>query len=83
MRYLLQVFLSVLLLAVCDTTYAQCDGVIPVLCDADGDRDVDSDDISLIGALKGEPAGFLPDAIVDIDGDGVITGLDARQCVAQ
>lgn len=81
MRYLFQALIAILLLSLGNFSYAQCDGVIPLLCDADGDRDIDSDDIAAIGAANGETV--EPGDIRDIDGDGVITGLDARQCVAR
>ena len=62
-------------------SYAQCGDPVPVLCDADGDRDVDSADIAAIGLAKGT-ASTGPADIRDMDGDGMITVLDARQCVA-
>lgn len=81
MRQLSQVLIAILLLSLGNLSYAQCDGVVPLLCDADGDGAVDSDDIAAIGAANGESV--EPGDIRDIDADGVITGLDARQCVAR
>ncbi len=64
------------------SAHAQCGGPVPLLCDADGDRDVDSHDIRAISLANGQPAA-APGDIRDIDSDGVITILDARQCVAR
>lgn len=47
--------------------------------DLDGDGDVDRDDVNIIKAHLGEPASVCPEC--DIDGDGVITILDARKLV--
>ncbi|MEZ5572823.1 MAG: hypothetical protein R3E64_12455 [Halioglobus sp.] len=82
MRYLLKLLLAAALLATSSLSYSQCGVPVPMLCDADGDRDVDSDDIAAIGTARGTPASGPAD-IRDIDGDGMITVLDARQCVAQ
>lgn len=81
MRYLSQVLITLILLTTGSITYAQCGAPVPMLCDADGDRDVDSDDIVAIGLAKGAPSSG-PGDIRDLDGDGMITVLDARQCVA-
>jgi hypothetical protein len=50
-------------------------------CDIDADGDVDINDIRAIGVAKNTPA--VPGDARDVDGDGVITVLDARQCVLQ
>jgi Tol biopolymer transport system component len=50
--------------------------------DLDGDGDIDSDDVAIIVAARGEPA-TGPDDPRDLDGDGVITVLDARLLVLQ
>ena len=53
-----------------------------LMCDMDGDEDVDRADLRLVGALRGEsvpPA----DPAADFDGDGTITINDARWCVQQ
>jgi Tol biopolymer transport system component len=50
--------------------------------DLDGDGDVDSDDVAIIVAARGQPA-TGPDDPRDLDGDGVITALDARLLVLQ
>lgn len=47
------------------------------LGDIDGDGDVDRDDINLILAVRNQPASGADDPR-DLDGDGVITVLDAR-----
>lgn len=52
----------------------------PIPGDIDGDGDVDMDDISLIIAVRNQPASG-PDDPRDLDGDGVITVLDARRAV--
>jgi hypothetical protein len=52
-----------------------------LLCDIDLDRDVDISDIQAILQARNEPA--VPPDARDVDGDGVITVLDGRQCVAQ
>jgi len=66
--------------------FTQCPVTLEVLtlqkCDVDGDRNVDTDDISLIFAARNTPATGSGDPR-DVDGDGVITVLDARQCVLQ
>lgn len=82
MRYLSQVFITLMLLTLSSFTYSQCGGLVPLLCDADGDRDVDSDDITAIGLANSSPSNG-PGDTRDIDGDGTITALDARQCVAR
>lgn len=48
--------------------------------DADGDGDVDFDDVNAIAAARNTPASG-PDDARDVDGDGTITALDARQVV--
>lgn len=52
-----------------------------MLCDADGNRDVDINDIRAITLANGTLVN--PGDIRDIDVDGKITLLDARQCVAR
>ena len=52
-----------------------------LICDIDADGDVDILDIRGISARRGDPA--LPGDPADIDGDGVITVFDARNCVYQ
>lgn len=81
MRHLSQALITLLLLTLSGFSYSQCGAPVPLLCDADGDRDVDSDDITAIGLAKGSAANG-PGDIRDLDGDGLITVLDARQCVA-
>ncbi len=82
MRILFQTVLAAMLIVGSNLAYSQCAGPIPLLCDADGDFDIDSDDIFAISAAKGALSSG-PGDIRDIDGDGVITLLDARQCVAR
>lgn len=47
--------------------------------DLDGDGDVDMNDINIINSHRGEDASVCPEC--DLDGDGIITGLDARKAV--
>jgi Carboxypeptidase regulatory-like domain len=61
---------------------AQCGEPTPALCDADGNFDVNIDDIDAITAANGELA-TGPGDVRDFDGDGFITVLDARSCVSQ
>ena len=56
------------------------DVVARVPCDIDGDNDVDRDDLNLILAARNTPATGADDPR-DVDGDGMITVLDARKCV--
>lgn len=51
-------------------------------CDADGDTNIDTDDISLIFAARNTSATGVNDPR-DVDNDGEITILDARQCTLQ
>lgn len=81
MRYFLQALFAFVWIFANAMSYAQCDGPVPLPCDADGDFDVDSDDIAAIGHAKGSPA-RTPFDFRDIDGDGTITVLDARQCAS-
>lgn len=61
-------------------SHAICTVPTPVLCDADGNRTVDIADIGEIAAANGTEV--EPGDVRDIDLDGTITVLDARQCVA-
>ena len=81
MRVLFQILFAIVVFTASSHSFSQCAGAVPLLCDADGDFDIDSDDIAAIGAAKGTPSSG-PGDVRDIDGDGVISVLDARQCVA-
>lgn len=48
--------------------------------DIDGDGDGDRDDLKLIQAARNTPASGSNDPL-DLDGDGMITGLDARKLI--
>ncbi|WP_404364442.1 hypothetical protein [Marinobacter sp.] len=52
-----------------------------VMCDLDGDGDVDRDDIGIISSARNTPAAVGDPR--DIDGNGVIDVNDARQCSVQ
>ena len=53
------------------------DLTVPLLLgDADGDRDIDRDDINLIVAARNQPAGVSDPR--DLNADGVINAVDAR-----
>ncbi|WP_018013382.1 IgGFc-binding protein [Teredinibacter turnerae] len=54
----------------------------PMMCDVDGDRDVDRDDVTLIRTARNTPATDDSDPR-DVDGDQMITLNDARVCVTQ
>jgi large repetitive protein len=82
MRSLPQILIALTLLLSSSYSSAQCGDPAPLLCDANGDWYVDSSDITAIGFASGSPANFPVD-MRDIDGDGTITVLDARLCVAQ
>jgi parallel beta-helix repeat protein len=47
--------------------------------DLDGDVDVDQNDVSILLSFRNKPASQCP--ACDIDGDGMVTGLDARKLV--
>ncbi len=66
--------------------FAQCPVTLSVSatqkCDINADGNVDRNDIALIMAARNTSASGSGDPR-DIDGDGVITVLDARQCVLE
>ncbi|MDF1552332.1 MAG: calcium-binding EGF-like domain-containing protein, partial [Deferrisomatales bacterium] len=61
--------------------YCQDGGPTTVVCDVDGDGDVDILDINQINSAANTPA--LPGDPRDADGDGLITVNDARACFLQ
>ena len=78
MRHL-RFLLPFLFLVLGNHVHAQC-SVVPVLCDATGDRFVDQSDIDGLVLAKGTTV--QPGSARDPDGDGVVTTLDARECVS-
>jgi hypothetical protein len=80
MRHL-KILITLAMITLSSYSYSQCGVPVPLLCDADGNRDVNIDDIKAISLAKGTPVG--PGDIRDIDSDRMITLLDARQCVAE
>jgi len=81
MRYLAQSLITLVMIALSTLSYAQCGGPTPLLCDADGNGEVNIDDITAISDAKGSTAS--PGDVKDIDMDGMITVLDARQCATR
>ncbi len=47
--------------------------------DVDGDNDVDREDLNILLSYRNQPASVCPEC--DLDGDGIITVLDARKLV--
>jgi hypothetical protein len=80
MRYLAQTLITLAMLALSTHSYAQCGIPTPDWCDADSSGVVDATDIELISDAKGT-ASTGPEDPMDVDTDGQITVLDARQCV--
>lgn len=57
----------------------ETDGEEPALGDVNGDNVVDMADLNIILSHRNQPAGICPEC--DLDGDGMITALDARKLV--
>jgi len=66
-------------LSATDTTTIEIVTEPHITGDLDGDGDIDRDDINIIKLHLNQPASVCPEC--DIDGDGTITGLDARKLV--
>ncbi len=65
-----------------DNVMITCEGgSTPLLCDLDGQGDVDRNDVYILLGHRNQPASACPEC--DIDEDGVITVLDARKCVLE
>ncbi len=54
----------------------------PVVCDLDGDGDVDRNDVQVIFDSRGEQASG-PNDPRDVNGDGIISVNDGRECVLE
>jgi len=80
MRHL-QILITLAMITVSSYSYAQCGGPVPLLCDADGNRVINIDDITAISLAKG--TSVASGDVRDIDMDGMITVLDARQCAVK
>jgi hypothetical protein len=80
MRHL-QILTVLVFVTLSSFSYSQCGGPVPLICDADGNRTINIDDITLISRAKGTPV--ARGDIMDIDRDLMVTVLDARQCVAR
>ncbi|NQX87288.1 MAG: hypothetical protein HRT77_01350 [Halioglobus sp.] len=74
----LKILLSLAFVIACHQVHAQCSPV-PVLCDANDDLVVDQNDIDELILTKGTVVG--PGDRRDPDMDGVISTMDARDCV--
>jgi len=61
-----------------DTTFVEIKAV-SIRGDLDNDGDVDQNDLNILLTYRNQPASACPEC--DIDGDGVITVLDARKLV--
>jgi len=57
----------------------QCLSCFAVRGDLDGDSDVDQSDVNILLGYRNKPASACP--ACDLDGDGMITALDARKLV--
>ncbi len=65
-----------------DNVMVTCEGPPePLLCDLDGSADVDLYDIGILLGYRNQQADACLEC--DIDGDGMITVLDARRCVLE
>jgi acid phosphatase type 7 len=80
MRNVIKILVTLTTITVSGYSYSQCGAPVPMHCDINGDSQVDQTDINALILLKG--TAVVPPDLRDIDGDGVITVLDARQCVA-
>jgi hypothetical protein len=65
-----------------DLTVEGVDGPAQQICDVDGDADIDFTDIRAIFSARNTPASG-PDDPRDADGNGMITFVDAKQCISQ
>ena len=63
-----------------DAAWAECEAPTPLPCDVDRNSQVDRNDVIAIMAARGQTAPPA-DVALDTDGDGIISLLDARQCV--
>jgi hypothetical protein len=80
MRHLIKILIAFTTFTLSSYSYSGCGDPSPMLCDVSGDRHVNQSDIDALILAKGTAVG-LGD-LRDIDGDGVISTLDARACVS-
>jgi hypothetical protein len=80
MRHL-KILITLVMITLSSYSYSQCGGPVPLVCDVTKDFKVDQKDIDALILLKG--TAVIKGDLRDIDGDGVITVLDARRCVAK
>jgi hypothetical protein len=82
MRYLSRTLITLAMITLSNYSYSQCGAPVSLWCDADTNGVVDINDIEAISAAKGSLAD-VPVDFRDIDEDGFITVLDARQCATR
>ena len=80
MRHL-QILITIAMITLSGHSYSQCSGPVPMMCDADGNRDVNINDIEAITLAIGTQV--ESGDVRDIETDGVINVLDVRQCVTR
>ncbi len=80
MRHLMHILVALMTITLSSYAFSYCGPPPPLLCDIDVDRDVDQNDINALILAKG--TAVATGDIRDMDGDGVISTLDARACVS-
>ena len=79
MRHFSHLLFALAILTLSNYGYAQSGSTSPLMCDADGDSDVDRNDIRAISMAR-NASSTGPGDMRDSNGDGKITVLDARKC---